>query len=816
MARGLGGRSCLGSGRHVAGWLSELRTSCAAPVHGWTSANVASAPYAAGASLANSKPRPCSMPRSSPETRLHSCGAAVGPQHSVLYTCDPTTAAPRSSALPSTSLPVPPGYSTLRLLRRRKTRQLSVPTAATTAQTGPGSMDATTSLTEHTDTAAEAFNPAVPSLFPSHSSDSVKQTEGSRRPQGRASSEYRNPGPGGRGALANLTPADAVALLQQRGVVLPQYCCGCGIKLQMNDPQAAGFFIIPVKLLEEPKAPKKERDADAGVAADAVDDAELQDYAQLFHSSSLDAQVAGQAAPAGFGLQGFADDDELKGDAGLPDVICQRCYSLRHAGCEAVKLDYAWREHASTARSQHLEDPGKVKVQEAESDMPGFDLARKVGRKIALQKDRRAVVLACVDAADFDGSLPRVALASLYPPGYVDLSRPAPSPPSEDGPGSREGPRGSSLGRVRQPALGREGGEVERRGEEEEGPGVRFKLMLALNKVDLLPEEASRARLLHWVRTRMEQAGLPRPDKAISEAELGRGPEQQASKGLGKGAGAAGQQGPREVFCVSAAKGLGVRALVEGVRDSLGYRGDLWVVGAQNAGKSSLIAAMKRVGGTGGQRDPTVAPLPGTTLGLINVPGLPLGAKNRAFDTPGVAHTHQLTALLKPEEVKQVLPTRTLLPRTFRLGHGSSLLLGGLARVDVVEHPGATLYLTVWASAHINLHLGKTEGVEQRLQRHVGGLLTPPASLERWRELPAWKPRNVTVTGDAWDRSTVDVHIAGLGWVAVGVSGRAQLRVWTFDSVAVTTRQALMPDYARDFCRPGFTQALPISAGKSS
>jgi hypothetical protein len=41
----------------------------------------------------------------------------------------------------------------------------------------------------------------------------------------------------------------------------------------------------------------------------------------------------------------------------------------------------------------------------------------------------------------------------------------------------------------------------------------------------------------------------------------------------------------------------------------------------QNAGKSSLISAMKRVGGTAGQRDPTVAPLPGTTLGLINVPG---------------------------------------------------------------------------------------------------------------------------------------------------------------------------------------------------
>ncbi len=52
----------------------------------------------------------------------------------------------------------------------------------------------------------------------------------------------------------------------------------------------------------------------------------------------------------------------------------------------------------------------KVKVEAAEALLPAFDLAKKVGRKIALQKDRRAVVLLVVDASDFDGSLPRAAL----------------------------------------------------------------------------------------------------------------------------------------------------------------------------------------------------------------------------------------------------------------------------------------------------------------------------------------------------------------------------------------------------------------------
>ena len=46
----------------------------------------------------------------------------------------------------------------------------------------------------------------------------------------------------------------------------------------------------------------------------------------------------------------------------------------------------------------------------AEAELPVFDLGKKVGRKIFLQKDRRAVVLVVVDAADFDGSLPREAI----------------------------------------------------------------------------------------------------------------------------------------------------------------------------------------------------------------------------------------------------------------------------------------------------------------------------------------------------------------------------------------------------------------------
>lgn len=85
-----------------------------------------------------------------------------------------------------------------------------------------------------------------------------------------------------------------------------------------------------------------------------------------------------------------------------------------------------------------------------------------------------------------------------------------------------------------------------------------------------------------WVRKRCAQGGLPRPSA---------------------------------VHVLSSTKRWGVRELLADLQRAAGSRGDVWVVGAQNAGKSSLINAMRGVAGLGEERNVTAAPLPGTTLG---------------------------------------------------------------------------------------------------------------------------------------------------------------------------------------------------------
>jgi hypothetical protein len=657
------------------------------------------------------------------------------------------------------------------------------------------------------------------------------------------------------------------------------------VRLQQEDPDGPGFFQVPARLIElaeavaavtttaappPPSADQQQQQVDDGDSAGASGAPALSDEERrrrAFDRAAeawLDAQqrptgagavtspqslaaaavefVSSGPAPkrvtlegSGGGFDGTSSSTSTATSTSL-DLLCARCYSLTHYG--------------------------RVRSALAEAAMPAFDLARKVGRKIALQRDRRATVMVVVDITDFDGSLPRVALqALLQGPGL----------------GASEAAAAASAARARRALVPDRatggtsrygGGDNDADGDDVTGPP--FTLVVAANKFDLLPPQATAVRVERWVRERLGQAGLPRPER---------------------------------VFMTSAATGLGVRPMLEQLRNGMAFREDLWVVGAQNAGKSSLIAAMQRAGagtGTGGggggdkggppsaptrppqQRSPTIAPVPGTTLGVLRVSGIPLGAKQRVFDTPGVPHDHQLTSRLPLAEAAALLPARRLKPRTWRIPAGTTILAGGLVRLDVLEAPGPTLYVTLFASDTVGCYAGKTAVAEERRRAHAGGLLVPPygqAALEAAAmagkgkktskkdkkkadkrrlsdeddsededeeeedgeratggegdddddddddnadlatasskaalvDLPELVAQDVRVEGDSWREHTVDVHVAGLGWFAFGCAGPARLRVWAPRGTAVTTHNALIPDYARVFERPGFSKGLPAS-----
>lgn len=168
-------------------------------------------------------------------------------------------------------------------------------------------------------------------------------------------------------------------------------------------------------------------------------------------------------------------------------------------------------------------------------------------------------------------------------------------------------------------------------------------VILAANKADLLPSEMGQARAENWVRRELEYLNVQ------SIANIG-------------GA----------VRLVSCKTGFGIRTMMEKAKSLAEEMDcDIYVVGAANAGKSTLVNFLldennpdrkesfkgKRRAGNANKwkGSVTTSPLPGTTLKFIRIE---LGQGRALYDTPGLLIPGCLTERLTPEELKIVVPKK--------------------------------------------------------------------------------------------------------------------------------------------------------------
>lgn len=51
---------------------------------------------------------------------------------------------------------------------------------------------------------------------------------------------------------------------------------------------------------------------------------------------------------------------------------------------------------------------------------------------------------------------------------------------------------------------------------------------------------------------------------------------------------------------------------------------------------------------------------------------------------------------------------------------GQTVHVGGLMRLDVKQASVQTIYVTVWASPNVSLHMGKLENADETWSKHAG------------------------------------------------------------------------------------------------
>ncbi len=275
---------------------------------------------------------------------------------------------------------------------------------------------------------------------------------------------------------------------------------------------------------------------------------------------------------------------------------------------------------------------------------------------------------------------------------------------------------------------------------------AKGKLLVAVNKVDLLPSKTPPEEVASWVQARLR-------DRRI-EFE--------------------------GVHCVSAATGFGIRVLLDAARNLAGKKGKVGLVGATNVGKSTLLSKWLK----GDQGGPTVSRFPGTTVGVV---GRTLdGANVEILDTPGLLTRGRMTDILCRHCAANLVPDASISSKLLRLSAEQGVAFDGLASIVPVAQDGDEAVVLAFAAGGVPVRRLR----QDKLQRTLGDL-----ALADQETVCEECKQNLSKNGwevvEAYVDEMEDVVIHGLGWLSPRRKG-LRVRVTVPAGALVTTRPRLI------------------------
>ena len=271
-------------------------------------------------------------------------------------------------------------------------------------------------------------------------------------------------------------------------------------------------------------------------------------------------------------------------------------------------------------------------------------------------------------------------------------------------------------------------------------------VLLVVNKVDLLPKALNMNRLRNWVQHQAKLQGL----RTV------------------------------EVVLCSAKRNIGFERVIEEI-DRFREGRDIYVVGATNVGKSTLINRLIR-DYSDLEEELTTSRYPGTTLDAVHIP---LDDGKAIIDTPGIVYTSRMTEIVPRSFLGTLLPEKQIKPLVYQLNSGQSIFMGSIARFDFVE--GERQSFTFYVSNALNIHRTKLEKADELYEQHKGELLGGP-SKDELESIPAWTRHSLRVKRGQFQ----DVYISGLGWIQVNSDSGALLEIYAPKGIKVLLRDSMI------------------------
>lgn len=184
------------------------------------------------------------------------------------------------------------------------------------------------------------------------------------------------------------------------------------------------------------------------------------------------------------------------------------------------------------------------------------------------------------------------------------------------------------------------------------------KIILVLNKKDMLPLSVTDEKIINYIETVYENIFI---DKIV----------------------------------ISANKNYNIDKLMKLIKNHRVYK-DVYVIGNTNAGKSTLINKIIS-NYSSSDEEITISSMPSTTLDEIRIPFKDF----TLIDTPGLVDSYNILNYISETNIKKISSHSTIKPKTYQLRKGSALLFNDFLRIDYVE--GERNSFTIFVSNDIKI-----------------------------------------------------------------------------------------------------------------
>lgn len=272
-----------------------------------------------------------------------------------------------------------------------------------------------------------------------------------------------------------------------------------------------------------------------------------------------------------------------------------------------------------------------------------------------------------------------------------------------------------------------------------------MKIMVVGTKFDLLPESVTMEEMKEYVAHRFRVAGL----KIAKD----------------------------EVYIVAHKDEDSVRDALTNIFELKNAK-DVYIIGPQDAGKSALINSFLKIYSNLSNGNIVTHNYKETHLRVMEIP---LTNKSSMYETPGISITNSILFGLDAKTLRSLYLTKHVEAQEITLTEGHSLMIGGLAIVELVS--GDRMDLKAYFHENVTLKKAHNSDVEEKLLKlsKKGELFPSIKKIESSKDMEVFE---IGFNNEKF--SNRDIGFSGLGWICAKVR-KQTIRIHVPKGVSIYT-----------------------------